>query len=1465
MKRSNEPYILRLFSFTIFTMMIVLSSYSQGFQIRGYDIGRITDVNGHIDDAAANGMNLVTFSHDVIMDRNIIEADPSKFEGYASRAAAYGMESYFWNHAFYAVPSDYKNGTALDFDNPDLWTWLRGVYRDIFTDVPSMTGVVISFTEGDSYQIHRDGNWEPEQSLEDIDSQLEPAERIEKYISELYAELSSMGKKLIIRDFWRSNTEGGYLREALNNLPTDIMVYSKHKANDFRYGYPTNMGVGAYPERIQILEIEIAQADPYYYQREYQIAYEAGVQGILPRWREDGGEFRDLNNKIYNEIADDVYKDITPIILGEGYSANDAQALSHFMECYIKANYVWGFYLGKHMYLEETKYPSRLYRGEGREMYTKGDDETNDNTRKIRGLTSTSYGDAAKQEKDDAETDALYWKGIADNSALRSEFQDVADFATIHGSSIRDFINDNYSRVQSGNDECPLPPSNVQLQVNPSDPNSIIITWDDNANNEDNYKIERQDGDGMMYQRWPLFPANTTSFTDYGLTPGVLYTYRIRAYADHDKRWNSPYSYNVSIQLGPIENVPPMVNISGPADGAQYLTTEDIVVDVNASDSDGQVSNVELFVNGNSNTNDVTAPYSFTLSGLGIGNYTLQVVATDDSSATTASSIVNVSVVNEILYDLTVTTQGNGAVNPSSGSYNRDEVILITATPDTDWTFVEWNGDATGAENPLSVTMDGPKNITAVFAPPFSGWCEDFELADGTQEDTGETAWTSTSSPTAVAVEVQSGKFVFNKPKSSDGTATEGIWQSEVIDVSSLGTFSLSVDVSSTLGIMEDSDYLKMEYLIDGGTVVEFFRLINEIPAQTVLVENLDGNSIQVIITAYNNNDAEFFYLDNICISEEAPPVQYSLSTSVVGSGTVNPANGTFNENEVISLQATANTGYRFIGWSGDATGTTNPLNIIMTSDKNITATFEIVPTYSLTTNVVGNGSVTPESGTFSEGEAVSITATATAGYVFTGWSGDVSGTANPVNVTMDANKNITATFIESQGISWIEDFNLADGTSSDNGVTAWSRTTPAGTAEVQGGQFYASNTDPTGAVWTSDLINIAGSVVDLSMDVSAAGPMEDSDYYIISYSIDGGAEIEIFNTLNSFTAQSVSASGITGNTLRITATLRNSSSDEAYYLDNVSVVTAGPVPQYTLTTSVSGNGSVSPSSATYNENDVVSLQASPDAGWVFTGWSGDASGTTNPMDITITSDLNITANFTESTGFTAWIEDFEGLASGTIVDNGATAWTSVVAQDAVDFGVQSGQYVFNKAKPDDGIWLSENIDISGAAGLSVSIDISSVGDFETGQDYLILTYIVDGVSTDFHFVDGGVGSSQAISAGLPTGTTLQVKVTAHNTASTEFYYIDNISVSDGSVLKGASIAQVGPSEDPKVYPNPASELINIEFEGTADVVIYNLQGKLVYKKEKVMNTLLLNAYELSEVGTFIIQVNQYRKLLVVE
>ena len=74
-----------------------------------------------------------------------------------------------------------------------------------------------------------------------------------------------------------------------------------------------------------------------------------------------------------------------------------------------------------------------------------------------------------------------------------------------------------------------------------------------------------------------------------------------------------------------------------------------------------------------------------------------------------------------------------------------------------------------------------------------------------------------------------------------------------------------------------------------------------------------------------------------------------------------------------------------------------------------------VVPSYTLTIGVVGEGSVMldPAGGTYTAGMEVALILVPAVGWEFDGWSNDLTGSDDPAAITMDANKVVTATFVE--------------------------------------------------------------------------------------------------------------------------------------------------------------------------------------------------------------------------------------------------------------------------------------------------------------------------------------------------------------------------------------------------------------------------------------------------------------------
>ena len=121
-------------------------------------------------------------------------------------------------------------------------------------------------------------------------------------------------------------------------------------------------------------------------------------------------------------------------------------------------------------------------------------------------------------------------------------------------------------------------------------------------------------------------------------------------------------------------NAPPVVSITAPGNNASFAAPATVVVNANATDSDGTVSKVEFFRNGTLVSTDTSSPWTATLSGLAIGTYALTAKATDNTGASTTSAAVNIQVKANVAPTVSLTAPANNA------AFTAPATIVLTAT-----------------------------------------------------------------------------------------------------------------------------------------------------------------------------------------------------------------------------------------------------------------------------------------------------------------------------------------------------------------------------------------------------------------------------------------------------------------------------------------------------------------------------------------------------------------------------------------------------------------------------------------------------------------------------------------------------------------------------------------------------------------------------------------------------------------
>jgi uncharacterized protein (TIGR02145 family)/uncharacterized repeat protein (TIGR02543 family) len=347
------------------------------------------------------------------------------------------------------------------------------------------------------------------------------------------------------------------------------------------------------------------------------------------------------------------------------------------------------------------------------------------------------------------------------------------------------------------------------------------------------------------------------------------------------------------------------------------------------------------------------------------------------------------------------------------------------------------------------------------------------------------------------------------------------------------------------------------------------------------------------------------------------------------GSSITLPDQGTMQKN-----------GYSFGGWntSPGGTGTAYSANFSYPVTRDITLFAKWTPVNYKITYTLNSGSVTsanPESYTI-ETASFTLNNPTRTGYTFTGWTGS-NGAMAQTSVTVAKGTTGELNYIANWTlVTYTVTFNAnggsvtpASGVTGDGGKLT-SLPVPTRDGYTFGGWFTTSAA--TGGTQVTE-----STVFSANATVYARWTLID---YKITYSLNGATTTP--SNPASYTIETASFilnppsrtcytfagwTGSNGTTPQTSVTVPQGSTGDKSYVANWNAIT------YTLTTNVTpaGGGTVSRNpnqTAPYSCGSSVTVTAMPASGYVFTGWSGVAAGTANPVSVTVNSEMTVTANF---------------------------------------------------------------------------------------------------------------------------------------------------------------------------------------------------------------------------------------------
>jgi regulation of enolase protein 1 (concanavalin A-like superfamily) len=371
-------------------------------------------------------------------------------------------------------------------------------------------------------------------------------------------------------------------------------------------------------------------------------------------------------------------------------------------------------------------------------------------------------------------------------------------------------------------------------------------------------------------------------------------------------------------------------------------------------------------------------------------NSTVDIYITKD---TTASATFVAAPPPTIAY--TETANGIVSWTPQKDQYTYGEEVTFVATPAIGFMLAEWGGNVPGNANPLTIAIDRNLRIEPRFVPATAPFSDDFNACS-----LNTTYWSFVDPVGDTTFAVNGTQVTIDLPAGSD----HDLWEDKnlaprFMQTMENGNFDLVTKFESLLTRQFQMEGMIIEQDADNFLRTDFYSDINGM--HVFAASFTDGTATTHFSTPITPSGSQLHL--RVTRTGDEWAIRYSFD------GNSWTTAGTFTYAITV-----AKAGF----FAGNAAGDASPAStVVVDSFMNMSAPIVNEDGKSMAIGVDTNGDgtgavdISPSKLSYACGEKVTLNAIPANGSLFTGWSGSISGSTNPLTIDFAPGTSVVATF----------------------------------------------------------------------------------------------------------------------------------------------------------------------------------------------------------------------------------------------------------------------------------------------------------------------------------------------------------------------------------------------------------------------------------------------------------------------